>query len=195
MALARDRPRHRLEIRRFQRDSACGSGNSWPMVISSERDSARFREATGSSEASLIGPKRAVLVLADAGEGAPPILGPAIRHDRRSPGRIEAERQITSRYRQLDLGLAITAHEIRGPLLGARAALESVRADDVWSEADIDSALADPAGTGRAGRHGGRTLALGLDCAQSARADARPGAAGPISGERDWGSAMRTECR
>jgi signal transduction histidine kinase len=99
---------------------------------------ARFRDATGSSEASMIGSKRATLVLSDAGGDAPPILSPLAAMIDEALGRIEAERLITLRYRQLDLGLAITAHEIRGPILGARTALASVRSDEEWSEADRD---------------------------------------------------------
>ncbi len=96
----------------------------------------RFREVTGRSDVSLIDSMRAALVLADAGDEALAILAPLASMIDEAMGRIEAERQISLRYRQLDLGLAITAHEIRGPLLGARAALESVRSDKVWSEAD-----------------------------------------------------------
>jgi signal transduction histidine kinase len=96
---------------------------------------ARFREATGRSETSVIGSKRAVVVLADAGDDAP-ILAPLASMMDEAMERSDAKRQMSRRYRQLDLGLAITAHEIRGPLLGARAALESVRADEVWSEAN-----------------------------------------------------------
>ena len=103
-----------------------------------EQIPARFREATGHFETSLIGSKRAVLVLADAGDDAPPILAPLASMIDEAMERVEAKRQISMRYRQFDLGLAITAHEIRGPLLGARAALESVRADEVWSEANRD---------------------------------------------------------
>ena len=99
---------------------------------------ARFREATGRFETSLIESKRAVLVLADAGDDAPPILAPLASMIDEAMERFEAKRQISMRSRQFDLGLAITAHEIRGPLLGARAALESVSADEVWSEANRD---------------------------------------------------------
>jgi signal transduction histidine kinase len=95
----------------------------------------RFREATGRCETSVVGSKRAVLVLADAGDDAPPILALLASMIDEAMERLEAKRQITMRYRQLDLGLAITAHEIRRPLLGARAALESVSADEAWSEA------------------------------------------------------------
>ncbi len=103
-----------------------------------EQIPARFREATGCFETSLIGSKRAVLVLADAGDDAPPILSPLASMIDEAMERFEAKRQISMRSRQFDLGLAITAHEIRGPLLGARAALESVQADEVWSEANRD---------------------------------------------------------
>jgi signal transduction histidine kinase len=99
---------------------------------------ARFREVTRRSETSLIGSKRAVLALADPGDDALPILTTLASMMDEAMERFEATRQLSIRHQQLDLGLAITAHEIRRPLLGARAALEFVRADEVWSEAHRD---------------------------------------------------------
>lgn len=98
---------------------------------------ARFTAVTGHTEVSVVDSTRAVLVLAVPDDEAH-IVGPLASMIDEGIQNVEAEQQISVRARQLDLGLAVTAHEIRGPLLGAGAALDSIRSSGVWTDTDRD---------------------------------------------------------
>lgn len=113
--------------RRLQR--VIGSLPRWATAGTAARRSAErcFAAATGRRGAPHVLDAGAALLMfpqpeacdAETCDHIVSVLGGSIEH-------LFAAERAARRYDQLDLGLALTAHELRGPILGVKAALESV---------------------------------------------------------------------
>jgi signal transduction histidine kinase len=113
-------PRHRADVREVLDGLSAAPGAAWILAT-------RLGTALGGEVPVLIGAGPAILVV-DGTTGA------AARDFLRAVGRLLAEALeriedvslAQMRTESLDLGIAWTAHELRGPLLAARAALDHV---------------------------------------------------------------------
>ena len=113
--------RRRAELRAVLRARGGGPERRRAPVATLRR---RFREITGCTEVAVRRAGGAILLVGDAqgshGEfldRAESILGAALAQS-------SVSRRVRARNQARDLGIALTAHELRGPLVGARAAIE-----------------------------------------------------------------------
>ncbi len=100
------------------------------------RLAARLARTSGRDRAEAIGAEPAVLLALDMRADHRPFLRTAASLLSESLGRLDKMAWAEMRNDHLDLALAWTAHELRGPLVGARAALGHVLVDDQGSESD-----------------------------------------------------------
>ncbi|MCI0634018.1 MAG: HAMP domain-containing histidine kinase [Actinobacteria bacterium] len=113
--------RRRVELRAVLRARGDGLERRRAPVATLRR---RFREITGCREVAVLRAGGAILLVGDAQEShgefldrAESILGAALAQS-------SVSRRVRARNQARDLGIALTAHELRGPLVGARAAIE-----------------------------------------------------------------------
>jgi signal transduction histidine kinase len=103
-----------------------------PLAIRSiERSFARLSDVT---DVSVVEAGRALLLIGDVPSTCRPMLDAAAGLLADALARIDREERQQLR---LDLGLALTAHELRGPLLGARVALEHLMHSDADPSEDL----------------------------------------------------------
>ncbi len=103
-----------------------------PLAIRSiERSFARLSDVT---DVDIVEAGRALLLIGDVPSTCRPMLDAAAGLLADALARIDREEW---QQRRLDLGLAVTAHELRGPLLGARVALEHLMHSDADPSEDL----------------------------------------------------------
>jgi signal transduction histidine kinase len=94
----------------------------------------RFAELTSAEQVAAVDAGRSLLLIADVPSECLPIVDAAAGLLADTLARIEREHQ---EQQTVDLGIAVTAHELRGPLLAARVALERL----VDPDADLSQVL------------------------------------------------------
>jgi signal transduction histidine kinase len=129
---------HKPDRARLKRDF--GDLAPWASLDKRARDAvlARFAEVADVAGVDVVDAGRILVLLGRPNErssgslrNVSPLLEAAVRH-------IAHRAKLVEQSAQLDLGLAWTAHEVKGPLLGARASLDSVLADHVPDDATGD---------------------------------------------------------